>query len=305
MRNKHFNKTIFLFVTVLSFAFIPIGCKHSTGPSKITSGNTESGGTGDTTSGENPGLKTAVYTVKKGELEITDSGILPEEAIKKALSESTSLTIKGPLIPENYEILKGQGITDLDLSGVTGLSQGRVSVSINEDGLLDCNNLIPLDFYMDTDIKTIILPDTANALPECAFTGCSSFVSVTGDSIEVIGYGAFYGTALQKAEFPKAREIGYNAFGGCKSLNTLKIPTAENLGDDLLYQSGDGSLSITLPGNLKIPDKPDSVNGEYPKHVFRGINTETVTLILSGNPENLPADKKWKDYTWKEIQILE
>lgn len=290
MRNKHFNKTIFLFVTVLSFAFIPIGCKHSTGPSKITSGNTETGG-----------LKPAVYTVEKGILTVTESGVLPEKAVKEALSGETKLKVKGPLIPENYAIFKGQGITDFDLSGVTGLSQGIVSVSMSEEGLLDCNNLIPLNFYMDTDIKTIILPDTANALPECAFTGCSSFVSVTGDSIEVIGYGAFYGTALQKAEFPKAREIGYNAFGGCKSLNTLKIPTAENLGDDLLYQSGDGSLSITLPGNLKIPDKPDSINGEYPKHVFRGINTETVTLILSGNPENLPADKKWKDYTWKEI----
>lgn len=172
---------------------------------------------------------------------------------------------------------------------------------MSSEGILDYQDFVPLDFYDDKDIKTVLLPDSAKTLPECAFTGCSSLVSVTGGHLEVIGYSAFYGTALENAEFPYAKKIGYNAFGSCSNLRTLKLPLAEELGNDLLYRGGNGTFSITLPVTLQIPQKPEPINGEDPAHAFRGINTETVTLTLSGNPENSPADKKWQGYTWKEI----
>lgn len=305
MRNKYCNKTTFLFVAVLSFALILPGCKHSVSHSKTTAGNTGDSGQGENTTEENPGLKAAVYTAEKGILTVTASGFLPEEAITEALAGGTNLTVKGPFIPENYRLLKGKGITSLDLSGVTGLSQGTVSISMSAEGLLDCTDFIPLDFYGDTSIQTVVLPDSAKVLPQGAFTGCSSLVSVTGNSLEVIGYSAFYGTALEKAEFPKAREVGYNAFGGCRKLETLKLPSAEKLGNDLLYLGGNGNLSITLPATLQIPQKPGTSDGKESAHAFRGMNTETVTLTLSGNPENPPADKKWQGYTWKEILYSE
>lgn len=177
--------------------------------------------------GENPSqLKTAVYTTENGILTVTEPGILPEEAVAKALGSGTDLKITGPLIPENYKLLKGKGITILDLSGVTGLSEGSISVSMDVEGLLNYQDFIPLDFYGDTEIKTVKLPSTAKALPECSFTGCPSLVSVTGSGLEIIGYSAFSGTALETADFPNAKKIGYNAFGGCRKLETLKLPSA-------------------------------------------------------------------------------
>lgn len=289
---------------------VSTGCRHavspSAGKSTVQKKDTEKDTPSDSQSesgniSENPGLKTAVYTAEKGILTVTESGAIPEEAVTEALSGGTNLTVKGPLIPENYKRFKGKGITILDLSGVTDLSQGTVSVSMSAEGSFDYNDFVPVNFYADTSIQTVVLPDSAKVLPECAFTGCSSLVSVTGNSLEVIGYSAFYGTALQSAEFPKAREIGYNAFAGCRKLETLKLPSAEKLGNDLLYFGGNGNLSITLPATLQIPQKPEQINGEDPSHAFRGINTETVTLILSGNPENPPVDKNWQGYTWKEI----
>lgn len=289
---------------------VSTGCRHavspSAGKSTVQKKDTEKATPSDSQSesgdiSENSGLKTAVYTAEKGILTVTTPGVIPEEAVTEALSGGTNLTVKGPLIPENYKRFKGKGITSLDLSGVTDLSQGTVSVSMSAEGSFDYNDFVPVNFYADTSIQTVVLPDSAKVLPECAFTGCSSLVSVTGNSLEVIGYSAFYGTALQSAEFPKAREIGYNAFAGCRKLETLKIPSVEKLGDDLLYHGGNGNLSITLPGNLDIPDKPEPVNNEYPEHIFRGINTEFISLTLTGLPESPPEDKKWHGYTWKEI----
>lgn len=120
---------------------------------------------------ENPSLKAAVYTAEKGILTVTESGVLPEEAVTEALSGGTNLTVKGPLIPENYKLFKGKGITSLDLSGVTDLSQGTVSVSMSAEGSFDYNDFVPVNFYADTSIQTVVLPDSAKVLPECAFTG--------------------------------------------------------------------------------------------------------------------------------------
>ena len=160
------------------------GCRHavspSAGKSTVQEKNTEQDTKKDTPSDsqpesggnpENPSLKAAVYTAEKGILTVTESGVLPEEAVTEALSGGTNLTVKGPLIPENYKLFKGKGITSLDLSGVTDLSQGTVSVSMSAEGSFDYNDFVPVNFYADTSIQTVVLPDSAKVLPECAFTG--------------------------------------------------------------------------------------------------------------------------------------
>lgn len=96
MRNTKFNRTVFLFVTLLLFVFILNGCKHSVTPSKATTGKAEGSDIPGITSGENPGFKAAVYTAEKGILTITSPGILPEQDVTEALSGGTRLKVSGP-----------------------------------------------------------------------------------------------------------------------------------------------------------------------------------------------------------------
>lgn len=73
----------------------------------------------------------------------------------------------------------------------------------------------------------VILPETIEALPSCAFSGASSLEFIELPSgITEIPSGAFqYCENLKQISIPeKVTKIGYNAFNGCSSLVTMKIP---------------------------------------------------------------------------------
>lgn len=116
--------------------------------------------------------------------------------------------------------------------------------------------LFPLDFYGNTALETVILPDTAEVLPAAAFSGCSNLKSFTGKGIKIVGYGAFSGTALETIELPTAEEIGYTAFSNCTKLQTLSLPKAKKLHNDILYNSSYGlDTTIELSAMVEITPK--------------------------------------------------
>lgn len=282
-------------LTVICF-FCIIGCKHPQTPG-------------------NPQKPSGSAEVKNenGTMVITKAGTISEEIFQNFIKNGT-LTVAGPLTEENYELIGQLPITKLDLSGVTDIPGGYTQVTLSQAGEIHQNeNVIPLDFYGNTALETVILPDTAEVLPAAAFSGCSNLKSFTGKGIKIVGYGAFWGTAVETIELPAAEEIGYTAFSNCTKLQTLSLPKAEKLHNDILYNSSYGlDTTIELSAMVEITPKKvptsetestEPAPTEPKPSTFRGFTTENVSLVLSGQPKSGTTDKEWQGHTWKSISV--
>ena len=142
---KYILHTLFCF-SVIFFMLFSAGCTNavtSSPETESTSGSTS----------EPADIQSAAYRIHNSTLEILSPGSLNDTVISKALAGGSVLTVSGPLIPENYELFSGRGITELDLSAVTGLSNGTIAVSPNRNGIQNREAVIPIDFYGDTQIK--------------------------------------------------------------------------------------------------------------------------------------------------------
>jgi uncharacterized repeat protein (TIGR02543 family) len=131
--------------------------------------------------------------------------------------------------------LSGGGITTLDLSGVSGLTEwADNTLSSNKD-----------------KITSMVLPDTVKTLPaneinDHVFRGYASLVSVSGAGVTDIGKNAFYSRSnLVEVNFPAATDIGESAFQGCTKLTKVDFPAAETIGDDAFQ--GAGLIEVNLP----------------------------------------------------------
>lgn len=99
----------------------------------------------------------------------------------------------------------------------------------NEKFTLDL--IDPLAFQNNTQIETVIIPDSVTALPDRLFWKCSnlSFVLVGGTAINSIQYACFaYCENLKQVILPSSvNTIDEYAFYDCKKLSNINIP--ENL----------------------------------------------------------------------------
>lgn len=319
-------------LTVICF-FCIIGCKHpqtpgnpqkpsdsaTTGqdteePNNHGSDGNEETGTGQDT--EEPVKQEAEIRNENGTMVIKKAGTISEEIFQNFIKNGT-LTVAGPLTKENYELIGRLPITKLDLSGVTDIPGGYTQIIPSSEGILHQNaNVIPLFFYKNTALETVILPDTAEVLPAGAFSGCSNLKSFTGKGVKIVGYGAFSGTALETIELPAAEEIGYTAFSNCTKLQTLSLPKAKKLHNDILYHSYNSSYgldtTIELPDMVEITPKKVPTSETEPTEpaptepkpsTFRGFTTENASLVLFGQPESEITNQKWQGHTWKSIAV--
>ena len=99
----------------------------------------------------------------------------------------------------------------------------------NEKYILDL--IDPFVFQNNTQIETVIIPDSVTTLPDRLFWKCSnlSFVFVGGTTINSISYACFaYCENLKHVILPSSvHTIDEYAFYGCKNLSNVNIP--ENL----------------------------------------------------------------------------
>lgn len=257
-------------------------------------GNEESGTAQDA---EEPVKQEAEFTDQNGTMVITKVGTISKEDFQNFIKDN-SLTVAGPLIKENYELIAQLPITKLDLSKVTDIPGGYTQVTLSPEGVIhQDNNVIPLNFRENTKLETVILPDTAEVLPAGAFSGCSNLKTFTGKGVKIVGYGAFWGTAVETIELPAAEKIGNSAFANCIKLKTLSLPKAKKLHDDILYHSYNSSesqigVTIQLPSSTTLEPK-----------VFNGFNTQNASLVLFGQPESEITNQKWQGHTWKSISV--
>lgn len=271
-----------------------IGCEHPQTP-----GNPQNP-PDSTTMGqdtEEPVKQEAEVKNENGTMVITKAGTISKEDFQKFIKDD-SLTVAGPLTEENYELIGQLPITKLDLSGATDIPGGYTQVTMSPKGVIhQNNNVIPLNFRKNTKLETVILPDTAEVLPAAAFSECSNLKSFTGKGIKIVGYCAFWGTALETIELPTAEEISYTAFSNCTKLQTLSLPKAEKLHNDILYHSYNSSES-QIGVTIQLPSSPT-----LEPNVFNGFYTENASLVLFGDPESEIADKEWQGHTWKSIAV--
>lgn len=271
-----------------------IGCEHPQTP--INPQNPPDSTTmGQDT--EEPVKQEAEVKNENGTMVITKAGTISKEDFQKFIKDD-SLTVAGPLTEENYKLIGQLPITKLDLSGVTDIPGGYTQVTMSVEGVIrQNNNVIPLNFRKNTKLETVILPDTAEVLPAAAFSECSNLKSFTGKGIKIVGYCAFWGTAVETIELPAAEEIGYSAFSNCKNLKIVSLPKAKKLYNDILYHSYNSSeskigVTIQLPSSTTLESK-----------VFNGFKTENASLVLFGDPESEITDKEWQGHTWKSIDV--
>lgn len=272
-------------------------------PNNPGSDGNEETGTGQNT--EEPVKQEAEFKNENGTMVITKAGTISKEDFQKFIKDD-SLTVAGPLTEENYKLIGQLPITKLDLSGVTDIPGGYTQVTMSPKGVIhQNNNVIPLNFHKNTRLETVILPDTAEVLPAAAFSGCSNLKSFTGKGIKIVGYCAFWGTAVETIELPAAEEIGYSAFSNCKNLKIVSLPKAKKLYNDILYNNHSPlDITITLPCTVEVTPGADLKPSEpQDLSTFRGFKTENASLVLFGDPESEITDKEWQGHTWKSIAV--
>lgn len=280
-----------------------IGCEHPQTPGNPQKPS-DSATTGQDT--EEPVKQEAEFKNENGTMVITKAGTISEEIFQNFIKNGT-LTVAGPLTEENYELIGQLPITKLDLSGATDIPGGYTQVTMSVEGVIrQNNNVIPLNFRKNTKLETVILPDTAEVLPAAAFSECSNLKSFTGKGIKIVGYCAFWGTAVETIELPAAEEIGYSAFSKCKNLKIVSLPKAKKLYNDILYNNHCPlDITITLPCTVEVTPGADLKPSE-PQDLsttFRGFKTENASLVLFGDPESEITDKEWQGHTWKSIAV--
>ena len=106
---------------------------------------------------------------------------------------------------------------------------GDINGWVQIDGLSDLMSYGSSDkeLYINGELLTEAVIDTATEIKSCAFYGCSSLTSVTiGDSVTSIGYSAFYNCELfTSVTIPDSvTSIGYGAFKGCSRLESITLP---------------------------------------------------------------------------------
>ena len=125
-------------------------------------------------------------------------------------------------------------------------------------------------FYRNSNITSVVIPDSVTNIGSAAFSGCTGLTSATiGNGVTSIGVYAFYNcTSLTSITIPDSvTSIGTSAFYGCFSLESVSIPFVGASINAREYMSHFGYIF----GYTK-----DS-NGSYIYHIPTSLKTVVVT----------------------------
>ena len=114
----------------------------------------------------------------------------------------------------------------------------NVTYTLDDDGLLKISGSGNMNdyyignspFYLNKDIKEIVIGDGVTSIGDCAFWGCSSLTSI---------------------EIPDGvTSIGMSVFDSCSSLTSIEIPVGVTSLKDFVFYGCSSLTSITIPGGL-------------------------------------------------------
>lgn len=147
-------------------------------------------------------------------------------------------SVKKMIIPANVKYI-GEGAFRY-----TALEQINILAPLTE---------IPDGIFSNTPIKSIVLPDTIEAIGDHAFYRCKSLEEISiPDSVKTIGKSTFNGCSnLKGIDLPQSLTyVGESAFELCESITELLIPS--NLTEiGVCAFAGLGIDSIHIPSSVK------------------------------------------------------
>lgn len=122
-------------------------------------------------------------------------------------------------------------------------------------------------FSGQTEMKSLLLPDTLKYIGEYSFWGCTSLKEIElGNSLESVGAFAFAGCSyIRKVELPSTlTEIGVSAFDGCARLKSVNIPKdCEYIGDDAFLGCGNLVLDCSENDHAREYAEINSISTDF------------------------------------------
>ncbi len=145
----------------------------------------------------------------------------------------------------------------------------------------DCIEEIPDSmFYECTSLVSVSIPDTVKSIGQHAFAGCTSLteIKLPASLLKIDQYAFSRCTSLKKINIPESvTEIGYYAFSSCDSIEGVYIPK-----------------SVTSLGWMYFPEINNfEIDPQNPKYAWKGncfIDKETKTLITMFKDAVIPDD---------------
>lgn len=118
-------------------------------------------------------------------------------------------------------------------------------------------------FTNQSELKTVVLPDTVKQIGDHAFNNCAKLKTVEAPAVERIGLFAFYGCYYLKeiTWSDHLQSIGDSAFASCTRLRSLKIPAScEAIGTDafmacesLILDCSENELAASVAAQYGLP----------------------------------------------------
>ena len=139
-------------------------------------------------------------------------------------------------------------------------------------------------FWGKSEVTSVVIPDTVEAIREAAFRGISAKEIILPDSVKIIeGYAFTDCQNLEKAVLPKNVDLlGVHLFENCAKLTEVNIP--ENITEIPEYMF----TRCTLLESVTLPDGIETV-GEQAFHVCNSLRN----IELPGSVSKICKDAFW------------
>jgi len=164
-----------------------------------------------------------------------------------------------------------------------------------ESGILYNKDKTALIACIDTDIKTVTVPDSLTSIGDWAFSNCESLTSITfSNSVTSIGDDAFNNCSnLTSVTIPDSvTSIGHHAFNRCSNLKSVTLPDSITTIGYRTFAYCYNLTSITIPNsvtsigdyalgwceNLTSVSIPDSVTSIGEAAFYDCTNLTSVTI---------------------------
>jgi hypothetical protein len=144
--------------------------------------------------------------------------------------------------------------------------------------------------FRTSDIKNIEIESGITRIGDCAFQETQITTLVIPDTVESIGMFAFYDCgSLRWLDIPSSvTEIGYGAFSKCRSLYTVSLPTALQCIAASTFKGCSSLFFIDIPASVQSVEKDAFETCYHLVHVyFSGSEAQWEALSIADGNDHL------------------